>query len=154
MQSISVFFDRTEVYDFWWKNTDVSRTGLSRDLYMLWIFFRWGINVLILIILGWLGHTLGRGKFLPPPLCIHEQPPKRSIINRGKKQYLFSSKRILYLLATIFEFYIIQNNVFLEKRLLSMIFIIIFQKFRTFFWIFCEGRWREKVAAGRSIRSF
>ena len=47
MQSTSVFLDIAKVADFQWENADFSRThGVSHDLYIFWIFFRYQISSL------------------------------------------------------------------------------------------------------------
>ena len=90
MQSISVLLDITEFAGLRWKNTDVSRSrGVSRDSYIFWIFFRWGITAkfhycricVTYFREGW-------GPFCPPP--IREQSQKcpswtglKSIIRTG-----------------------------------------------------------------------
>ena len=70
MQSTSVFLDITKFSDFRWKNADVSRTqgeGVSRDSYIFWIFFRYGITMPSFIIVGYLWQILGMGPFCYPP---------------------------------------------------------------------------------------
>ena len=49
--------------------------GLSRDLYIFWILFGWGITVPSFIVVGYVWQVLGRGGLNPP---IREQPRKSS----------------------------------------------------------------------------
>ena len=79
MQSISVFLDKAKFADFRLKNADVSSQqnsrGVSRDSYIFWIFFRWGITVPSFIIAGVTDFRQGGGLFAPLP-PIREQPWK------------------------------------------------------------------------------
>ena len=56
-------------------------SGVSRDLYIFWIFFRYGITVPSFIIVGFVWRILGRGvKKVPHTWAA----PKKSILNRVK----------------------------------------------------------------------
>ena len=50
-------------------------SGVSRDLYIFWIFYGYCITVSS-VIMGYVWHILGRGAFSIPP--IREQPPPPS----------------------------------------------------------------------------
>ena len=78
----------------WWFQQNSG--GASRDSYVFWIFFRYGIIVPSFITVGYLWQILGRGAlFAPPP---HPwAAPKMPILNRVKNSFLNSlSKQFLF----------------------------------------------------------
>ena len=65
--------------------------GVSRDLYIFWIFFRKSISLPSFIIKRYVWHILGRGAFLP-----HHYPwaaPKRPILNWVNNNFVTTLKR-------------------------------------------------------------
>ena len=63
-------------------------SGVSHDLYINWIFFRWGITVLSFVIVGYVWQILKRRAFLP---LYPGAAPKRPILNRMKRHFLGGS---------------------------------------------------------------
>ena len=72
--------------------------GLSRDSYSFWIFFRQGITVPSLIIVGYACQILERGA-PPPPPPYPWAAPKKPILNRVNIQIKF--KQLLCLLVSL-----------------------------------------------------
>ena len=87
MQSISVFLGIANFADFWrekcWSQ-HISK-GMSRDLYIFYIFFRSGLTVPTFIIARYLRQIWGRG-----PLWPHHPwaAPKATILNKVQQYSL------------------------------------------------------------------
>ena len=74
--NLYMFLDITKVANFWWKNTDISRTLKLYICIFFRIFFRQVITVPSSVTVGYVWQMLGRGAFCsPPPL---PQPPSVS----------------------------------------------------------------------------
>ena len=76
MQSVFVFLDITKYADFRWKKYwyQQNSSGVSRNLYCFWIFFRQGITVPTFIILRYMWQILGRDLFAPHPWAARKRP--------------------------------------------------------------------------------
>ena len=83
MQSISVFLDTIKIADFHWKS---ELKGVTRNLYILWIFFRQHITVASFLIVRYVWQILGRRGFfvpLPPPFLRPWPAPEKPNINKA-----------------------------------------------------------------------
>ena len=72
---------------FRWKSANVSRNqGVSRDSYVFWVIFRWGITVPSFITVWYVTYFRERGGFFATHLWATPQKP---ILNRVKRSPCF-----------------------------------------------------------------